>query len=142
MKPQLILLKSILIACLLTSCSPSGRLERLVEHHPELKTTDTVRFFDIVPVPPVSIDTTLPVISLADTAIISRDRLEISLLRIRDTVIVHGKCKADTIIHEILIPVEHIKLVSQAPKYCSFLKFIWIIAMVFITLILLRKVMK
>ena len=101
------------ITFLLLSCSPQHRLQRLIAHHPELKLADTLLIRDTIIRPLVMADTALSIIRLTDTVTISRDRLEIKLVRINDTIHVTGQCKADTIIRELRVPVEKIKLVKE-----------------------------
>jgi hypothetical protein len=98
-----------------------------VEHHPELQIADTLMLNDTIKFPEVTVDTAIPLFRLTDTTAIQKDRLEISLIRIRDTIYVKGKCKADTIIRQLRIPIERIKLVKAEPKRDLFIKLVWII---------------
>ena len=100
------------ILILLVSCSPEKRLSRLVKHHPELKVTDTLIIRDTVSLALIQADTVLHIDSLFDTVTISKDRLEVSILRLHDTLYVQGKCKADTIFFEKKIPFEKIVIVK------------------------------
>ena len=115
----------ILFICVLSSCSPQRRLERLVLHHPELRMVDTLLIRDTIITLPVVADTALSIMRLTDTVTISRDRLEIKLVRINDTIHIKGKCKADTILRELRIPVEKIKLVKAEGGWLG--KLPWII---------------
>ena len=103
----------ILCGILLSSCSPSQRLARLLEHHPELKIPDTLFIQDTIPIPFIQADTSWHIDSLHDTAFLTKDRLEVSLQRLLDTIYLQGRCKADTIYLEHQVPVEIIKLVKQ-----------------------------
>ena len=103
----------ILCGILLSSCSPSQRLARLLEHHPELKIPDTLFIQDTIPLPFILADTAWHIDNLNDTAFLLKDRLEVSLQRLLDTIYLQGKCRADTIYIEHQIPVEKIKLVKQ-----------------------------
>jgi len=100
--------KLILFTTLAISCSPQKRLSRLVNHHPELKTTDTLHIRDTIPIPMVQADTLLHIDSLFDTVLLTKDRLKVSVLRLRDTLYLQGECKADTVFLEKKIPVERI----------------------------------
>jgi hypothetical protein len=95
------------------ACTPERRLARLVDRHPELRTTDTVTFRDMIAVAPVSIDTALTLARLATPVALSRGRLEMTLSRAHDTIYLAGKCKADTIVRTLRIPVERIRLVRE-----------------------------
>ncbi len=100
---------------LLTSCSPQYRLNRLIALHPELKTADTLFIRDSVIVPQVQVDTMFDYKTIRDTVIIQKDRLQVKLSRIHDTLFLTGKCKGDTVYIIRKIPVEKIKIVK--PDY-------------------------
>jgi len=121
-----------------TACSPQKKLERLVAHHPELRLADTILFRDSLKLPEVTLDTALALIRLSDTTVIRKDRLEISLIRLRDTIYLKGRCKADTIIRTLRIPVERIKLIKTEPKENVLSKFMWIAAGLIVIILLLR----
>ena len=125
MGPQNLLFFLILHTLVFAACSPQRRLERLVSRHAELRIADTIKVNDSLIIPAISADTAIPLIRLSDTACIRNDRLEIALIRIRDTIHVTGRCKADTIIRTLRIPVERIKLVKAETGWLS--KLPWII---------------
>jgi len=129
-------LQIIFLLLMLASCSPQRRLERLVEHHPELRIADTLLIRDTIITLPVVADTALSIMRLTDTVTISRDRLEIKLVRLNDTIHIKGKCKADTIVRELRIPVEKIKLVKAEGGVLS--KVLWIVIGVGVIVIVSR----
>ena len=133
MKPTLSLL---LLLLLLSSCSPQYRLNRLIALHPELKTPDTIFIRDSLIVPQVQVDTMFDFKTIRDTVVIQKDRLQIKLSKIHDTLFLTGKCKGDTVYINRKIPVEKIKIVK--PDYLdNFIsKLPWIV-IGFICLILL-----
>ena len=102
----------LLVLSIQTGCSPSARLNRLLTRHPELKIPDTIVINDTMTIPQVEADTIIYIDSIRDTVILQKDRLEITLNRIHDTLYIRGKCKADTIIIHRSIPVEKIKVVK------------------------------
>jgi len=102
----------LLVLSIQTGCSPSARLNRLLTRHPELKIPDTIVINDTMTIPQVESDTIIYIDSIRDTVILQKDRLEITLNRIHDTLYIRGKCKADTIIIHRSIPVEKIKVVK------------------------------
>ncbi|MBC8456532.1 MAG: hypothetical protein H8D67_00875 [Deltaproteobacteria bacterium] len=102
-----------LLLLLLISCSPEKRLARLIEHHPQLKVADTLIIRDTIPIPLIQADTVLHIDSLYDTVVIEKERLQVSILRLHDTLYLQGKCKADTIFLEKKIPVE--KIITVKP---------------------------
>jgi len=111
-----------------TGCSPSARLNRLLTHHPELKIPDTIVITDTMTIPQVESDTILYIDNIHDTVILQKDRLEITLNRIHDTLYVRGKCKADTIIIHRSIPVEKVKIVKSDKLDQLISKIPWIIS--------------
>ena len=102
----------LLVLSIQTGCSPSARLNRLLTRHPELKIPDTIVINDTMTIPQVEADTIIYIDSIRDTVILQKDRLEITLNRIHDTLYIRGKCKADTVIMNRTIPVEKIKIVK------------------------------
>ena len=113
MKPTL----SLLLLLLLSSCSPQYRLNRLLALHPELKTPDTIFIKDSVIVPQVQVDTLFDFKTIRDTVIIQKDRLQIKLRKIHDTLFLTGKCKGDTVYINRKIPVDKIRIVK--PDYLN-----------------------
>ena len=111
-----------------TGCSPTARLNRLLIHHPELMIPDTIVISDTMTIPQVEADTVFYLDSIHDTIILQKDRLEITLNRIHDTLYVRGKCKADTIIIHRSIPVEKIKIVKSDKLDQLISKIPWIIS--------------
>lgn len=121
----------LIIVGTLVSCSPQRRLERLIDHHPELLMSDTIPFRDTIIRLPVRVDTAFTMTSLIDTVKIVRDRLEVSLIRISDTIRLKAACRADTIIRTLRIPVERIKLIKEPKPLTSI---IWILLFLLIGL--------
>lgn len=111
-----------------TGCSPSARLNRLLTRHPELMIPDTIEINDTMTIPKVELDTIIYIDSIRDTVILQKDRLEITLSRIHDTLYIRGKCKADTIIIHRSIPVEKIKVVKPDKLDQLLSKIPWIIS--------------
>lgn len=103
---------------LMCSCNPTRqasrklqRAERLIERakqlDPSIVTTDTIIVKDTLIVEAVRVDSTF--IDIGDTVTIENDRLVIRYKRdtITNRVFIEGECKADTIIREVRVPVEH-----------------------------------
>ena len=126
----------LLILCLITGCSPTYRLNRLLALHPELKVPDTLFIRDSLILPQVQVDTMFDFKTIRDTVVIEKDRLQIKLSRIHDTLFLTGQCKGDTVYITRKIPVEKIKIV-KADKIDNLIsKLPWIV-IGFICLILL-----
>ncbi len=102
----------LLILCLITGCSPTYRLNRLLALHPELKVPDTLFIRDSLILPQVQVDTMFDFKTIRDTVVIEKDRLQIKLSRIHDTLFLTGQCKGDTVYITRKIPVEKIKIVK------------------------------
>ena len=127
----------ILFLCLIVSCSPSYRLNRLVALHPELKVPDTLFIRDSLIVPQIQVDTMLDINTIRDTVIIQKDRLQVKLSRIHDTLFLTGRCKGDTVYITRKIPVEKIKIV-KADKIDNLIsKLPWIVIGVICLMLLL-----
>ncbi|TRZ49289.1 hypothetical protein D4S03_08490 [bacterium] len=145
MKNRLFLLHCILpfLVLFLIACSPEKRLARLVDLHPELKQSDTITIRDTISIPMIQADTVLHIDSLFDTVIIEKDRLQVSVLRLHDTLYLQGKCKADTVIIEKKVPVETIVTVKpdRVDKLITRLPWLVIsfIALVLLVLFLLQS---
>jgi len=86
---------------------------------------DTVLVTDTLFTAAITADTAIPLTRFTDTVVISRDKLEIKLVKIRDTIHIKGTCKADTIVKEVRVPVEKIKLVKAGEGWLG--KVPWII---------------
>jgi len=74
---------------------------------------DTLFIQDTVSLPLIQADTAWHIENLLDTAFLTKDRLEVTLQRVLDTIYLQGSCNADTIYLEHQVPVEKIKLVKQ-----------------------------
>jgi len=108
----ILIISLLLVLSILTGCSPSARLNRLLTRHPELTIPDTIVISDTMTIPQVEADTVIYLDSIHDTIILQKERLEITIKRIHDTLYIRGKCKADTVIIRRTIPVEMIKIVK------------------------------
>lgn len=102
----------IFLLVILSGCSPSHRLNRLLDAHPELTVADTLVVTDTITTAQVEADTLIPLAGLSEPVIIQKGPLEIIVQTLRDTLYVQGKCKADTIYRTRRIPVEKIRIVK------------------------------
>lgn len=96
---KLILISILLI--ILSGCSPSKKLERLYKNSPYLfeHKVDTIetKVRDTIYLPAIETDSTFSI--YFDTIQITKDRLDVKLIRIRDTdtILLEGRCETDTI---------------------------------------------
>lgn len=103
----------ILIAIVLSSCSPIKRHNRIVKKFPYVHTVDSVVLIDTVRIKTDAVysDTVTLIERLKDTVTIQKDNLKVRVYTIKDSVYINGKC--DTIfidkIIERTIPVVHTK---------------------------------
>lgn len=134
-KSILIVIVIVLLAFFLFSisgCSPQFRLQRLIKHHPELITKDTITVIDTIFIPGVKADTIVKN-QPGDTITITKDKLVAKLLIKTDSIYFSGECLPDTIIKEKKIPYDRIKnVVSNVIPWWSYIIFsVMIMAILF-----------
>jgi hypothetical protein len=88
----------------------------------------TILISDTMTIAQVETDTVFYLDSIHDTIFRHKDRLEITLNRIHDTLYIRGKCKADTVIIHRTVPVEKIKIVKPDKLDQLISKIHWIIS--------------
>jgi hypothetical protein len=130
----------LLLASSLTGCSPRQRLARLVSHHAELRIADTLLIRDTIVRAAIEADTTFRLHQFTDSILIARDRLEIKLIRVHDTLRLTGKCKSDTIIRELSVPVERIKLVETKAAGGVVGRIVWVVVGAIVIVVVWKKV--
>lgn len=102
---KLLIIISLLI---ITSCTPQRRLHRLLKHHPELITRDTLTIKDTVITEAIKADTVFISHNGIDTFYLVKDKLKIQIVKHFDTLKVSGECVGDTIYKTIQIPYDKI----------------------------------
>ena len=128
----------ILISLILCSgCSPSRRLARLVKMHPELQLADTLLVTDTVVVPQAEADTAFPLDHLHDTVLLQKDRLEVFIRKVHDTLYIRGKCKPDTVVIRKKIPVT--KIIIAKPQSVWWLWGVVCLLIVMVFVLILKK---
>lgn len=118
----------IFVVLCLVSCSAEVRLNRLLERHPWLKIPDTVVFRDTLIEPMIQADTLFLPYRVDDTMVIEKDRLEVRIRRIHDTLYIRGKCKSDTLVITRKIPVEKIRIIQPDKQSALIQRIPWIVA--------------
>ena len=142
-------MKKILIYFILllitTSCSEAKKLRRaekkiyrLTQKYPDLLKKDTLYDTFSIITPEVRYDTQF-VDKPGDTTYINNGKLEIKYVRIGDTTYIEGKCKSDTIIQTVEIPVERVvirkeTIVDQVIRYFKS-SIIWVIILLVLAFI-------
>ena len=131
---------------LLTSCSEAKKLRRaekkiykLTQEFPQLLKKDTLHDTVSIVTSEVRHDTQF-VSQPGDTTYINNGKLEIKYVRIGDTTYIEGKCKSDTIIRTVEIPVEQIvvrkeSIIDQIVKYFK-RSIIWVIILLIIAIVI------
>ena len=142
-------MKKILIYFILllitTSCSEAKKLRRaekkiyrLTQKYPDLLKKDTLYDTFSIITPEVRYDTQF-VDKPGDTTYINNGKLEIKYVRIGDTTYIEGKCKSDTIVQTVEIPVERVvirkeTIVDQVIRYFKS-SIIWVIILLVLAFI-------
>ena len=132
-----------LLLCLLFSCTPQRRLNRLLTNHPELLEKDTMVVRDTVVVENYNYDTTT-IIKLHDTTtVINNERVILKYYydTLREVIHHDVECLGDTVYIETLVPIEKavFKELSWWEKYKEF---IYIGLFLILVLIILKKLGK
>jgi len=109
------------------SCSPIKRLHRIIKKHPYLlNQVDTIYINDTVITKQIKIDTAF--LSDFDTITITKENIEIQLIKHNDTIYLTEILKADTIVRRI--PIEITKIINKPTRnkwlialvvFCSFI---------------------
>ena len=129
-----------IIAIGLLSCSPQKRLNRLVKKNPELIQNDTVIVHDTVIIPTIQIDTTTIFIPHKTVEVINNEkvRLQYRYDTITREIYHEVECKGDTLVREILVPVEKYNITNDY----SFVKWIVVLLIIGMGLVVFLRVWK
>lgn len=137
-----------LLLVLLTACSPSARLARLIKNHPELAKVDTIFKSDTIVIPPAKADTVI-YYKQTDTVIVKDNGVTVKYFyNTKDsTVYIRGERDTIRIIREIPVSVNNfeVKPETTLERIYRVGKDILLIASfgaIVVMLILLRKVLK
>jgi len=109
-----ILLLPIILILVLQSCSPQSRLHRLIAHHPELSTVDSIHIKDTVILPGMKFDTSFVFSTKTDSIILQKDHLHLVLQKVHDTLVIHAAVDPDTIYISKVVPVTKFKIVKES----------------------------
>lgn len=115
----LIVLAVAALLFLISSCTPQKRLNRLIDRHPYLTETDTIKIKDTVRinVPGVRVDSTVSLNDVQhDTLVIRNEQLTVKTIYNNDSIYISGECDTirDTLIREIRMPTE--KIIYRRPR--------------------------
>ena len=115
----------ILILIFLTSCNPQNRLNRKVKRAENyaykhgLVIKDTIRVIDTVIVDNYIHDTTSTIIKMDSVTIISNEKVFLRYYydTLRQEIYHEVECRGDTLIREILVPVDKIKVIDKDNRF-------------------------
>ena len=129
-----------ILAIALLSCSPAKRLQKLVKKHPHLIQNDTVKVIDTILIPTIQIDTTTIFIPHKTVEVINNEkvRLQYRYDTITREIYHEVECKGDTLVREILVPVEKYNITNDY----SFVKWIVVLLIFGMGLVVFLKVWK
>jgi len=125
MKALISILLGLVLFC---GCGPQRRLARLLERHPELRTTDTITLSDTIPLCGVRADTSVPLAVIRDSVVVEKERLQVVVRKVRDTLYIRGKCKPDTVVIRRRIPVERIHIIRPDLRSALIGRIPWMVA--------------
>lgn len=135
----------ILIFCIfLISCSPQNRLNRKVKraenfaYKKGLVIKDTVKIFDTVFIENYNFDTVTNFVYSDTITFVNTEKIFARYFydTLRQEIYHEIECKGDTLIKEILVPVDKVKIVEKQNKYMFFL---WAILILILILYLIKK---
>lgn len=133
----------ILIFCIfLISCSPQNRLNRKVKraenfaYKKGLVIKDTVKIFDTVFIENYNFDTLTNFVSHDTVTFVNTEKIIARYFydTLRQEIYHEIQCKGDTLIKEIFVPVDKVKIVEKDNNYMFF---VW--AILILTLLLFLK---
>ena len=130
----------IILLCIFASCSPQKRINRLVQKYPHLIQNDTVKVIDTILIPTIQIDTTTIFIPHKTVEVINNEkvRLQYRYDTITREIYHEVECKGDTLVREILVPVEKYNITNDY----SFVKWLVVLLIVVMGLIVFLRVWK
>jgi len=116
----------ILILCIfLISCNPQNRLNRKVKRAENyaykhgLVIKDTIKIVDTVIVDNYIHDTTATIIKHDSTIVVNNEKVFLRYFydTLRQEIYHEVECKGDTIIREVLVPVDKVKVIEKDNRY-------------------------
>jgi len=116
----------ILILCIfLISCNPQNRLNRKVKrvenyaYKHGLVIKDTIKVVDTVIVDNYIHDTTATIIKHDSTIVVNNEKVFLRYFydTLRQEIYHEVECKGDTIIREVLVPVDKVKVIEKDNRY-------------------------
>ena len=133
----------LLILIFLTSCSPQNRLNRKVKRAENyaykhgLVIKDTIKVIDTVVIESYRIDTISTFTRHDSTVVFNTDKVYLKYFydTLRQEIYHEIECKGDTLIREVLVPVDKIKVIEKDSRF----NIILIVLLAALFFVILRK---
>ena len=127
----------ILVLLLLLGCSPQKRLQRIIEHHPEL--VDTTHIKDTIVQPGWQYDTIVQLNN--DTVVVQKDGVTVTLYKWKtDSIFVEVEKEQDTVFVDVPCPQINNPLEVKDEWY---IEYWWLILLIFVAILfILNKLFK
>ena len=133
----------LLILIFLTSCNPQNRLNRKVKrvenyaYKHGLVIKDTIKVIDTVVIESYRIDTLSTFIVHDSVVVYNNDKIYLKYFydTLRQEIYHEVECKGDTIIREVLVPVDKIKVIDKDNRF----NIILIVLIAALFFVILRK---
>ena len=134
-------MRIILICIILISCSPQNRLNRKVKRAENyaykhgLVIKDTIKVIDTVIIESYIHDTTATIIKSDSTIVVNNEKVFLRYFydTLRQEIYHEVECKGDTIVKEILVPVDKIKVIEKDNRF-NIILIVLIAALFFVVL--------
>jgi hypothetical protein len=115
----------LIIVIFLTSCNPQNRLNRKVKRAENyaykhgLVIKDTIKVVDTVIVESYIHDTTATIIKHDSTIVVNNEKVFLRYFydTLRQEIYHEVECKGDTIVKEVLVPVDKIKVIEKDNRF-------------------------
>lgn len=115
----------LLILIFLTSCNPQNRLNRKVKrvenyaYKHGLVIKDTIKVVDTVIIESYIHDTTSEIIKHDSTIVVNNEKVFLRYFydTLRQEIYHEVECKGDTIVKEVLVPVDKIKVIEKDNRF-------------------------
>ena len=133
----------VILICLITSCSPQKRLNRLLTKHPELTEMDTLIIRDTVVINSYVHDTTTIMMFHDTTTVLNNEKVILKYFydTLRETIYHDVECVGDTVYTEKLVPVKT-AVFRELSWWDKYKEFIYIGLVLMMVLIILKKIGK
>ncbi len=122
----------IFLLLILVSCTPQKRLQRLLNHHPELIQIDTIFYKDTILINEVKLDTIFE--NNFDTIFFEKENIKIQLIKKDSLIYLSAKKITDTIFINKSFPVEKIIYKQEPFKFKNIHIFYFLLIIVILLL--------